>query len=137
MDGKCLTPNVIYRADVSNNVNNKTKFYIGICETSFKARYSNHVKSIKHNKYSKETELSKYIWELKERDIIPQIRWSIVKRIKNKVSSKSCQLCLSEKFYIIDNLNDNRMLNKRTEFISKCRHLNKLMLASVKSDTMD
>ena len=36
-----------------------------------------------------------------------------------------CKLCLLEKLYIIDFIDDNRLLNKRNEFISGCKHQNK------------
>ena len=42
LNGKCLTPKVIYRADVSNEDNNDQKFYFGLAETTFKERYNNH-----------------------------------------------------------------------------------------------
>ena len=68
LDNKCKTPKIIYQADVSNNVDNETKFYYGLTETSFKERYGNHKKSFKYEKYKYETELSKYIWDLHEQN---------------------------------------------------------------------
>ena len=52
---QCLTPNLIYRADVENNANKGTKIYFGLSETSFKVRFTNHSKGFK-----KSTEFSKY-----------------------------------------------------------------------------
>ena len=49
----------------------------------------------------------------------------------------NCNLCLSEKAFIIRNLDDVNMLNKRSEFISKCRHINKRLLNRVKDDSND
>ena len=43
-----------------------------------------------------------------------------------------CKLCLLEKLYIIDFIDNNRLLNKRNEFISGCKHQNKLLLKNVK-----
>ena len=40
LNGECLTPKVIYRADVSNEANNNQKFYFGLAETTFKERYN-------------------------------------------------------------------------------------------------
>ena len=45
--------------------------------------------------------------------------------------------CLSEKAFIIRNLDDVNMLNKRSEFISKCWHINELLLIRVKDDSND
>ena len=47
-----------------------------------------------------------------------------------------CKLCLMEKLYILHALRDERCLNKKSEFISKCRHQNKLLLRNIK-DSMD
>ena len=43
-----------------------------------------------------------------------------------------CPLCLAEKLHLIEHLNDNRLLNKRNEFITGCRHQVKLLLKSFK-----
>ena len=61
LDNKCLTPKVVYKAEITTEVNQEKKIYIGLTETTFKERYRNHVKSFKNKKYSKDTELSKYI----------------------------------------------------------------------------
>ena len=42
LDNKCLTPKVIYQADVSNDTDDTYKYYLGFAETSFKDRYNNH-----------------------------------------------------------------------------------------------
>ena len=55
-----------------------------------------------------------------------------MKTIYSKATSEFCKLCLMEKLYILNALGDERCLNKRTEFISKCRHQNKLLLKNVK-----
>ena len=41
--------------------------------------------------------------------------------------NKRCDLCLTEKVMIIT-ANPDRILNKRSELISKCRHENKFYL---------
>ena len=46
MEEKCLTENVIYEATITTpEPDNTVKKYIGLCETSFEKRYSNHKKS--------------------------------------------------------------------------------------------
>ena len=47
---------------------------------TFKKRYRNHIKSLNDRKYANETELSKHIWDLKEKRRIFTISWEIVKR---------------------------------------------------------
>ena len=67
IEGKCLETNVVCKADLTTTDNNDTKTYIGVKSNDFKTRYRNHCKSINNTKYRKETELSKHIWQLKEK----------------------------------------------------------------------
>ena len=68
LDNKCLTPNIIYEAQITNNTNGEHK----------KERYNNHTQDFKDKKYMKCIELSKYIWSLKNQRIRPIVKWSIV-----------------------------------------------------------
>ena len=63
------SPTKMYRADVSNEANNNQKFYFGLAETTFKERYNNHERDVKHIKYQYNAELAKYIWNLKNNGI--------------------------------------------------------------------
>ena len=131
LNGSCLTENVIYKAEVttSNTPDNETKTYIGLSEPPFKNRFSNHSKSFKHRKYENETELSKYIWALKDKGLEYKINWSILRETKSyNPVTKSCNLCLTEKLMLIIERDKDRLLNKRSEMISKCRHQNKYIL---------
>ena len=85
---------------------------------------NNHTNSFRHKRYSKDTALSKYIWETKkEYNEMPTLKWSIVKYVPSYSNiSKKCLLCLHEKLEIVD---QDHLLNKRSELISKCRHANK------------
>ena len=80
LDGKCLIKSIIYQADIKSQSDGIVKSYIGMASNTFKKRYRNHVKSFKHPQYSSETELSKYVWKLKNDRKIYTIKWSIVKR---------------------------------------------------------
>ena len=133
LQNKCLTPNVIYEAEVRNDSNDEIKRYIGASETPFKLRYSNHVKDFKHKKYVKNTELSKYIWLLKDDEIVPTVTWKLLKKVNSKARSNYCKLCLNEKLFIINSLSDTNLLNKKSEFVNGCRHQNKLLIKSVKN----
>ena len=147
MQNKCLTPKVVYRADVKNTTNDETKFYLGVAETPFKERFRNHMKEFKYDKYRNNTELSKYIWKLNDMNITPIIEWSIVKKVYSKTQLNFCKLCLSEKLYIMKSINDPNLLNKKSEFVNACHHQGKLLLknfkknkkkrSSVRNDTMD
>ena len=111
---------------------NQRKVYFGLVEGSFKSRYNNHTKSFRLRCYENETELSKYIWSLKDNNIEFSIMWQIKsKAMPYKCGSRNCDLCLAEKVAIARYKGDD-LLNKRTELISKCRHRNKFIIANVK-----
>ena len=77
--------------------------------------------SFRNQDYENETELSKYIWQLKRNGTQANLKWSIaVYGTLYKCGTRRCDLCLTEK-YIIARPNQNNLLNRRTEFISKCR----------------
>ena len=48
LDNKCLTPNIIYEVQISNNTNYEHKKHLGAAETSFRETYSNHTREFKH-----------------------------------------------------------------------------------------
>jgi predicted GIY-YIG superfamily endonuclease len=136
LNGNCLISNSIYEATVtSDKPDYQDKVYIGLAETTFKKRYSNHKKSFNAEKYSNETELSKEVWELKNSNYTQAIKWRTIKQCApfNRNTLK-CNLCLSEKLTIALYPKEN-ILNKRTELISKCRHVNKHML--IRHDSKD
>jgi hypothetical protein len=133
LNGKCLTNNIVYQATVKSR--NSTETYIGLTENTFKNRYNNHTASFRHNKLKNSTELSKHIWQLKDQNIDHHIEWRIVKRARafnNK--SKRCNLCLTEKLYIIYHT-EKASLNKRSELMSTCRHQAKYLLHNSSTNT--
>ena len=77
LQSECLTPKIVYRADVKNVKNDEKKFYLGITETPFKEHFGNHTRDFKHPKYRSSSYLLKYIWELKDANISSVIEWSI------------------------------------------------------------
>ena len=135
LENKCLTPRIVYRADVTNNKTDKHKYYYGISDTPFRARYENHKMSFRHRSHLTASDLSKYYGKLVDHGAVPTIKFSIAKRVKGNTFINNCNLCLREKAFIIRNLDDVNMLNKKSEFISKCRHINKRLLNRVKDDS--
>ena len=127
-DGECLTPNIIYCADIP--ADNDHKFYYGTSETTFK--HCNHTHDFKHVKYQHATELAKYIWQLKNNNFNYSIKWSIASKVYGYANLLSCKLCLMEKYCIIKYFHDPNLLNKKSELINKCRHQNKILLMNVK-----
>ena len=55
--------------------------YIGLADRTFKERQSNHKRNFKHKKYYNCTELAKYVWELKEKNLAPIIKWEILSNV--------------------------------------------------------
>ncbi|PIK47657.1 hypothetical protein BSL78_15487 [Apostichopus japonicus] len=83
--GNCLVNDVIYKATVTSGTDNTS--YIGLASEEFKKRYNNHTKSFQHDRYKKETELSKHIWQLKEKKAEYSIHWEIVSQSKRTSGS--------------------------------------------------
>ena len=72
---------------------------------------------------------------MKKSEETPVITWEIVQKyFPDNRNSKGLYLCLNEKLEIATYRGSN-LLNKKTELISKCRHLNKYTLS--KYDTKD
>ena len=131
LDNNCLTTSVIYIANVTTDKDDTRKNYIGLTEGTFKQRYTQHKLSFRNRKYANRTELAKHIWKLKDNNENYKISWSIISSASayNNIS-KRCNLCLTEKLYIIK-ANKASNLNKRAELISKCRHENKYSLVYI------
>ena len=138
LENKCLTPRIVYRA-VTNSKTDEHKYYCGISDTPFKHRYENHKMSFRHRSHLTASDMSKYYRKLVDNGAVPTIKFSIAKRViaKGDTFINDCSICLSDKALIIRNLDDVNMLNKRSEFISKCRHINKPLLNRVKDDSND
>ena len=60
LNGNCVVKDVVYQCQVSAG-NTPSKTYIGLSAGLWKERYANHIKSFRHEKYSKDTRLSTYI----------------------------------------------------------------------------
>ena len=132
LQGNCLIEEVIYRGEVINSSNEATNNYIGLTEHSFKDRFYKHRNSFKYRNKVNSTELSKHIWDLKDKQIENvKIQWSILDRAPAfRNGSKRCDLCLTEKFHII--YQDFETLNSRNELLSNCRHKSKYLLSNFK-----
>ena len=121
-ENKCLIKSIVYKASVTEENSNDTKVYIGSTSTTFKERFRNHKKSIANPLYATNTELSKYVWSLKEKNKEYNIKWDIVKQVPSyKSGGKQCSLCSNEKLYILK-AEKGSILNKRSELFSRCIH---------------
>ena len=130
LDNKCLTTNIGFKAVVSAP-SKPSKKYLGIAETSFKDRFKKHTRDFCKKRYVNSTEHPKYMWKLKDGKITPRKKWNIMSIVHETPKRAVCKLCLTEKFWLLKHFNDKHLLNKKSEFISKCRHGNKLLVKSV------
>ena len=123
----------MYQASVTSSEG--TEHYLGVTDTDFKARFANHKQSFRTEKYSNQTELSKYVWRLKKAKTEYKITWKILGRARAYCNTtKRCNLCTLEKYYIICHP-ELATLNKRSELFSSCRHASKFLLNNVKLRT--
>ena len=103
-----------------------THTYIYICLTgnNFKTRYYNHIESFKNRHYKNETELSKYIWKLREKEVEHTIAWKKLRQSNTcQRWSGLCNLCLKEKVEILlSQVKPPMQLIRRFE-VSTCRHV--------------
>ena len=97
----CRSENNIYKAIVNSDL--EKKFYVGLCSTQFRLWYANHKKSLKGGVYSNETELSKYVCDLKRKNIVFRITWEMIKRVHPLANGNNpvCRLCLKESTTVV------------------------------------
>ena len=127
LKGNCNVGNIVYQAEVVTPQSKET--YIGLCDKRFKERYRNHTCSFRNERYKNVTELSKYIWSLKDRKINYEIKscWKVRQARSYSHINKKCNLCLREKFFIICKPGMST-LNHRNELTSICRTLQEILV---------
>ena len=133
LNGQCQ--DIIDKCTVSTSVNSD-KVYSGIAEGDFKKRFYNHTKSFRNKRYTNDTSLSKYMWEIKEKhQENPSLKWSIAKSVPAYSNiKKNCFLCLREKLEIVDYPHPEELLNKGSELVSKCQLASKYLLNTYKAN---
>ena len=127
LEGKCLTTNLVYKAEVRlENSTKEPKLYIGSTCNSFKQRYYGHKASFDKPNLENSTQLSKYIWKLKRKKQDYQIKWTILKKSRQKRPNiKLCYICNLERMAIATAKRKN-LLNSRNELVTKCPHNKRL-----------
>ena len=125
LPGECNSTNVIYQVDVESE--GKIKTYFGQAK-KLKRRIYQHRMAFKNQNSGHATALSNYIWKLKKYHKPFKISWSIKARAPTyKSGSKSCRLCTLEKVAIAE-CPPSRLLNCRTEILTKCIHMHNFEL---------
>ena len=79
--------------------------------------------------------MAKYDLELKQKhNITPTLKWYIIKSVPSYSNiTKNCMLS-HENFEILTYPNQDEVLKKRSELVSKCGHVNKYLLSNYKAN---
>ena len=131
----CLCETVVYAALIKEN-NSEDAKYIGSTEGPFKQRLYGHKSDQKLEQYKNRTKLSQHIWYKKEKGEPINIQWKIIKKEKKyKSGQKFCQVCNSEKYFILmGRRNNENLLNHRDEIcMGFCRHKKRFLLQYVRT----
>ena len=128
---------IIYKC-TSRTKKNVKKVYLGVSEGEFKKnQYHNHQQSFRNKDHKNSTTLSTYLRSIKSTSEVQNVNlsWEIMRQAASYSNvSKQCLLYLHEKLAIALYPNPEELLNKRSEMISKCRHLNKFLLMNFNSN---
>ena len=135
LERKCRTEIIIYKCIISTS-GHLDKVYLGNAEGDFKKIYYNHITSFKNETQINKTTLEKYVWEQKQRhNITPTPTWYIVKSVPSYSNiTRSYMLCLHKKFEILTDPNQDELLNKTSELVSECHHINRYLLSNYKAN---
>ena len=128
LNGECLTKNVIYQAKiVTNQPKPESHTYVGL-SVNFKDRFRNHKQTMEKRKYGNQTTLSKFVWDLKDKNIDFDLTWKILDRAQpyNPIQDV-CNLCTLEKYYLIFKP-ETASINENEEINSYCLHKDPLLL---------
>ena len=128
LKGQCIVSDCVYMATVisKNEQQEDGHRYVGLCTGLFKLRLSNHDQSFKDRSKMKASELSKFIWKIKDSPVNEfSITWKILgtEKTYNRNNGK-CQLCLREKLEILKSRikSGRKSINKREEIFRGCLH---------------
>ena len=78
VNGEFLTQYLVYKG--TSATSNNSFVYYGTSEREFEIRQNNRTKSFKQRECMNETELSKYMWDLKDHGFDKNLSWEITKR---------------------------------------------------------
>ena len=129
VEGSCLTEGVVYQASVQRTDDHSLETYTGLTARRFKDRYYEHTADMRDPRRDG-TGLSHHVQRLTESNIPYKISWKIISRCPSfNPSTKTCKLCLREKFFIMFRP-EGATLNDRSEIFATCRHRLKKLLGN-------
>ena len=139
LNGTCRMENVIYKC-TSLTKNNVKKVYLGSSEGEFKKNryYTTTINNLSKTKIMKIVLLYQHTCGASNQHLgnnVGNLSWEIMSQADHYSNiSKRCLLCLHKKLAIALCPNPEELLNKRSEMISKCHHLNKFILMNFNLD---
>ena len=129
---KCNARSVIYKAEVAGIS------YIGLTANAIKQRICGHRQSFREEAKKNASTLATFVWDnnLNKDDngnaAEPKITWSILKNCHvYTAGQKACDLCLSEKLFLIKAAGDPKNINKRNDIANRCVHKQKQYYSAV------
>ena len=125
---QCRSVNAVYQATITVEPREEVEgeveevhTYVGASH-DFKERYYRHRTSFNNPDYRTDTTLSKCVWKLKEENRQFSMKWRIIDRgAAYRPSSRRCNLCLKEKYWIIFHP-EMASLNDNSEIWTPCMH---------------
>ena len=133
MPGECRIKSVIYQASIADVT------YVGMTSCEAKIRLRSHYQSFKEEGKKEDTALATHIWNNnlnKNNDgqlIKPNVKWKILRKCHTyQPGSRSCDLCVSEKVFILQQINNPKNINKRTDVGVPCIHHRSHYLCALK-----
>ena len=137
LNGNCRTENVIYKCTSLTKNNVKKVHYVSQKENSRKIG-TTFINNRSKTKIIKIVPLCQHTCGASNQHLRNKnfnLSWEIMRQAAPYSNiSKRCLLCLHEKSAIALYPNPEELLNKRSEMISKCRHLNKFLLMNFNSN---
>ena len=127
LQGACQQKDVIYHATTDEKPPRK---YLG-STGDFKLRWASHKHSFRHETAKNATTLPQHIYG-KGLNPEPTIKWEIIDRAPSyRKGQRYCNLCLTEKLWLLNTTNNPAYLNKRSELALRCRHKAKFRLQAL------
>ena len=109
--------------------------YLGAAQREFKKWFHNHNSSFKSKSERNDTTLAKYLLDLKlKHSMTATSKWHILHSLARYSNITKCRLCFQEIFKIFSYRKPDELINKRSELVSKCRHMNKFLVANYKAN---
>ena len=126
LQGACRQRDVIYHVTTDETPPRK---YIG-STGEFKARWTSHKYTFRHEAAKHSTTLSQHVHE---KELAPEtLKWEIIDKAPSYTKGQRyCNLCLTEKLWLLKASSNPAYLNKRSELALRCRHKAKFRLDAV------